>query len=247
MKTVFLFLIYFGLSTLVLANDYPDPLVILDRIDQNRVSNHIISTSSLKIHSLRGSRTIKAKTWTQSTERSFTEYLAPAREKGTKMLKLQKNLWTYYPKADRIVKIAGHMLRQSVMGSDLSYEDLMENQKLSETYDAVVETEATLSDRACWVLALTAKSSKTAYQKRKIWVDQERFLPLKEELFTSRGKLLKVMEMQEVFQVQGRWYPKKLWFKDALKQGKGTEIVIDSIDFDSTIPDSRFSKRALRR
>jgi hypothetical protein len=39
---------------------------------------------------------------------------------------------------DRIIAISGHLLRQSVMGSDLSYEDLTENRKLREVYDAQV-------------------------------------------------------------------------------------------------------------
>jgi len=48
------------------------------------------------------------------------------------MLKLGDELWTYTPETDRIIKISGQMLRQSVMGSDLSYEDMMEDRKLIE-------------------------------------------------------------------------------------------------------------------
>lgn len=220
---------------------------ILTRIDQNRTADDIVSTSSLTIHGPRGSRTMKAKSWGKGTENSFTEFLAPAREKGTKMLKLKNKLWIYYPRVDRIVKIAGHMLRQSLMGSDLSYEDMMENPKMVEMYNATIEEETQLFERSCWILGLTAKESTVTYQARKIWVDQERFLPLKEEFYTKQGKLLKTAEIQEVFQVQNRWYPKKMWFKDAFKQGKGTELLIHTIKFDVAIPSSRFSKAALRR
>lgn len=44
--------------------------------------------------------------------KGYTEYLAPAREKGTKMLKLENQLWIYSPATDRTIQIAGHMLRQ---------------------------------------------------------------------------------------------------------------------------------------
>ena len=59
------------------------------------------------------------------SEKAFTENLSPAREAGTKMLKLKDKLWTYSPQTDRIIQISGHMLRQSINGSDMSYKDMM--------------------------------------------------------------------------------------------------------------------------
>ena len=47
--------------------------------------------------------------------------------------------------------------------------------------------------------------------------------------------------------IEGRWYPKRMIFKDILKKGKGTEFIIDDIQFDVNIPESRFSKAALRK
>jgi hypothetical protein len=40
---------------------------------------------------------------------------------------------------------------------------------------------------------------------------------------------------------------KSALYKDALKEGSGTEFFIDSILFDANIPDHFFSKAALRR
>jgi hypothetical protein len=111
---------------------------ILERIDQNMSSENRVFESSMTIHGKRSSRTITSKTWSVGDEKSFTEYLSPAREQGTKMLKLEDQLWIYSPSTDRTIQISGHMLRQSVMGSDLSYEDMMDDRKLTETYDAEV-------------------------------------------------------------------------------------------------------------
>jgi len=226
MRICFVWIFGLLIPSMLWAVSPPTANEILTRIDQNRTSEYMISTSSFTIHSPRGSRTIKSKSWSQGEDRSFTQYLAPAREKGTKMLKVKNKLWIYYPRADRIVKISGHMLRQPVMGSDLSYEDMMENPELIKVYDASIEGNETIFERPCWILSLKAKKSNVAYQGRKIWVDQERYVSLKEELYTKRGKLLKTIEIRETFQVQSRWYPKRMWFKDMLKQGKGTEMMI---------------------
>jgi hypothetical protein len=77
-------------------------------------------------------------TLTMCKENNFTEYLFPEREKGTKMLKLNDRLLIYSPTTDRTIQLSGHLLRQSVMGSDLSYEDMMEERKLSEVYSAKI-------------------------------------------------------------------------------------------------------------
>jgi len=62
------------------------------------------------------------------------------------------------------------MLRQSVMGSDLSYEDMMENSELLENYNAAVVDSEEIDGRDCWILELHANSDDVNYQIRKIWV-----------------------------------------------------------------------------
>jgi len=225
----------------------PEAEKIIAGIDANMSSENRIFTSRMVIHGRRSSRTVVSKTWAEGEERSFTEYLAPAREKGVKMLKLEDKLWMYSPDTDRTIQISGHMLRQSVMGSDLSYEDMMEDKKLVDHYEAVVEGEDRADERPCWVLALTAKTSDVAYHKIRLWVDKDRMIPLKEELYAKTGKLLKRMELKDVEKIQSRWYPKRIIFKDMLKTGEGTEFIIEEIAFDQPIAEYIFSKAVLKR
>lgn len=220
---------------------------ILDKIDQNMSSDSRVFTSKMIIHGRRGSRTVESKSWAVGDVKSFTEYLAPAREKDTKMLKLEDQLWMYSPSTDRTIQISGHMLRQSVMGSDLSYEDMMDDKKMQDHYDAVVVGTDTIDNRLCWLIELLANTKDIAYEMRKIWVDQKRFIPLRQELYAKSGKLLKRMELSDVVEIENRWYPKHMLFKDMLKEGEGTEFIIEDIEFDVDIPDYRFSKAALRR
>jgi len=220
---------------------------ILQKVDENIGSDNKISHSRMIIHGRRASRAVESRSWIQGEEKSFTEYLAPPRDAGTKMLKLEDQLWTYSPSTDRTILISGHMLRQSVMGSDLSYEDLMEDRKLMSMYNARVIGEEEYDGRACWVLELISKAEDVAYHSRKIWVDRERFVSLKEDRFAKGGKLLKRTEVKDVQRFEGRWIPKKIVFKDMLKTGEGTEFFLDEVQFNAEIPDHVFSKASLRR
>jgi outer membrane lipoprotein-sorting protein len=223
-----------------------DGEAILRRADENMGSGNKITTSTMTIHGRRGSRSVKSKSWIKGRTQSFTEYLDPPRDKGTKMLKLEDQLWTYTPSADRTILISGHMLRQSVMGSDLSYEDMMEDPRLASIYAATVAGDETYEGRPCWVLDLVSRGEDTAYFKRKIWVDRERSVVLREERFAKSGKLLKTTEVKSVERQGGRWVPTRIVFKDALREGQGTEFVLESIEFDAAIPDHVFTKASLR-
>ncbi len=238
-------LILFLIPTIIWAQE-PTGKEILERVDKNMAAKSTISTSKMVIHGARQTRTIEAKSWGMGDKKSFTEYLSPAREKGTKMLKLEDELWIYSPSADRIIKISGHMLRQSLMGSDLSYEDMMDNTELLEDYDAGVIGSEIVDDRNCWIVELQAKTAEVNYQTRKIWVDKNRYIPLKEELYAKSGKLLKKTELFDITKMGNRWYPKKIVFKDMLKKGNGTEFIIDKIEFDKKIDAYIFTKASLK-
>ena len=223
----------------------PSGKEILDRIDANMSSDTRYVKSKMLIHGSRSSRTIESESWAKGKS-SFTEYLAPAREKGTKMLKLEDKLWIFSPSTDRTIQISGHMLRQSVMGSDLSYEDMMDDKKLSDVYDAAVVGSETIDETDCWIVEMTAIVEDVAYQMRKLWVDKNRNIPLKEELYAKSGKMLKMTELTNITKHGSRWYPGKITFKDMLKQGAGTEFIVDEIKFDVEIPEHVLSKASLR-
>lgn len=220
---------------------------IIEKIDKNMSAKTRVTTSKMIIHGKRKDRTIVSKGYSEGNDKSFTEYLLPEREKGTKMLKLKDRLWIYSPSSDRTIQLSGHMLKQSVMGSDLSYEDMMEDRKLTDIYKAKVIGAEVIDGRKTWKMELIAKVSDVSYFKRVIWVDQERYVPLKEELFAKSGQLLKRTTLSNVVKMEGRWFPKNINYKDMLQNGKGTDFIIIETSFDKPIPDYIFSKASLKK
>jgi len=221
---------------------------IISEIDKNMNAKSRVLTSKMIVHGRRSSRTIESRNWVVGINKAFTEYISPPREAGTKMLKIGNKLWTYSPQTDRVIQISGHMLRQSVMGSDMSYNDMMEDKPMEELYEASIEGSIEINGRDHWIVVLEAKINGLAYPKRKSWIDKEYFLPMKEELYAKSGKLLKTSTMNDIKRIQGRWFPSRFNFRDELKRNsKGTEWIIDDIEFDIEISNSRFSKALLRK
>jgi outer membrane lipoprotein-sorting protein len=248
MKKTLVMTICFTVYTMTGFTQVPSGSDVLKEIDKNLVLDRAISNTTMIIHGRTGTRSIKSKNWIEGKDKVFVEYTDPARERGKKMLKLGDQLWNYFPEPiDRIITISGHLLRQSVMGSDLSYEDITENRKLMEMYDAKVTGSEKINDRNCYVVELTGKLEDITYYSRKLWVDKERWIPLKEERYAKSGKPLKRSEMLEVFLIENRWYPKRMLHHDLMQNGEGTEYIVESIVLHASISESQFTKAALKK
>ena len=229
------------------SDQYPDAELIIKKLDKNMYSTSLISTSKMTIYGKRSNRTITSKNYSQGSTKSFTEYLDPARERGTKMLKLGDKLWIYSPSSDRTIQISGYMLKQSVMGSDLSYEDMMDERELTDVYNAKVIGTELINGRNTYILELTAKVTDATYSKQKMWVDQERFVPLRQDLIAKSGKTLKRVTLSKIEKIDGRWFPRRMNYKDMLKKGKGTEFEFVSISFNPKNAPHIFTKASLKK
>ena len=124
---------------------------------------------------------------------------------------------------------------------------MMEDRKLLDIYDAAIEGEEEIDGKKVWRLSLIAKVDDATYHSRKLWVEQKRFVPLKEELFAKSGQLLKRTTMSDIKKVDGHWYPHKMNYKDMLKDGKGTDFVVTKMQINTPIPDNVFNKSNLKK
>ncbi len=169
------------------------------------------------------------------------------RDRGTKFLKRGDDLWMFFPEAEDLVKISGHMLNQGIMGSDFSYQDVMESNKLIDLYNFELIGEEEINGRPCYILEGTAAEGKeVSYYRRKSWVDKVRFVGLKEEFYARSGRLLKVMNVTKVAEVDGRWYPVESVMEDKLRRNTRTEFIIKAIEFNPQIPAGTFTLENLR-
>jgi len=246
MKQFIIFLSIFFFEILK-SYQYPDAQIILKKIDQNFYAETQKIEGKMIVYGKRINKEFAFITYIQGEEKSFTEYLNPPSQRGTKMLKLKENLWIYSPSSDRTIQLSGHMLKQSVMGSDVSYEDLMERHKLLEKYHAKVVGEEICENKDCWILDLEAKVEDVSYHKIKIWVDKLNYNLIKEELYAKSGQILKSITFNEYKKIGNRWYPVRMNYKDILKGGKGTDFIIDKVEFDINIDPYLFTKGVLKK
>jgi len=236
------------LPGLARAGDLPGAAEVLDRIDRNLVFETRTSTMTMTVEGGNRTRVYSMRSYGRGEDDSAVEYLAPPRDKGTRLLKLGNDLWTYLPSVDRTQKISGHMLRQGMMGSDVSYEDLMTSTGMRQRYEARVTGEEAVDGRACYKLELTAKDASVSYPRRVSWIDKELYIPLKQDLYALSGMLLKTWTMSDVREFPGgRRFPTRMEIRDALKKGSRTVIEFTELKFGVDLEEEVFSMRWLER
>ena len=90
----YLFILLFALLSITQTNAQ-DATAILNKVDDNINSKTSITKSDMIIYGRRNKRVVTSVGYSEGKNKSFSEYLAHARERGTKMLKLEDNLWIY--------------------------------------------------------------------------------------------------------------------------------------------------------
>ena len=219
---------------------------IMERVDKNRIYERIEYSGKMTIKKGKKVRTKLMHVYAEGEKNALIEFINPE-DRGAKYLKLSDELWIYFPDAEEIIKISGHMLRESMMGSDFSYEDAMENERLRKQYSITVVGSETIDERYCYVLELNATEKKVTYAKRKLWVDKERFVVLKTQLFALSDKLLKEAVMENVEKYGDRYFATKMTMTNKLTRKSSTTFEMEEIDFDVDIPNNTFTKRSLER
>lgn len=185
--------------------------------------------------------------YAQGKDLTYMEFTSPARDKGTRFLKIGSEMWIYLPSVEKATKIAGHMLRQSMMGSDFSYDDVAENERLLDLYEVELVGTDSIDGKECYKLELTAKVEEVNYYLRRMWVKKDSYVTLRVELFAKSGKLMKEITVSEFQEINSYNYPTRIKMVNKLRKDTYTELILEDIKLDITIPSRIFSKSYLER
>jgi outer membrane lipoprotein-sorting protein len=228
----------------------PSAAELLRRVDDNEIYTTIEYEGEMIIdyQNKRFVKTMKA--WGRGNSDSFIEFTNPE-DRGTRYLKKGGRLYVYSPDTEEVMLISGHMLKESMMGSDMSYEDTIENETLSARYDPAIGGSEPWNlngaSRDCWILDLTAKKRTESYPKRRLRIDKETGDCLHYELFALSGAKLKEYNLLKVEVFGGRRFPVEIEIRDLLRKNSKTTMVMRNVALNRPIADSVFSQRNLER
>ena len=182
--------------------------------------------------------------WSRGAEESLIEFTSKS-ERGQKVLRTRDELYLFYPDAEELIRMQGAMLRQSMLGSDISYEDMTGGKDRVSQYNVKLEGEENINGNDCYVLMMTAKVRTVPYPKEKLWIDKDTFLVWKAEYYTKSNRLLKEMITLKTREIDGRMIAVETRIVDKIKTDTETLMVINDLHINVPIDDKMFSLEEL--
>jgi len=225
-----------------------DPIKIIKKANDKLQGTS--SKAELKMTIVRPSwsREMKMKAWSKGDDYSLTLITGPARDKGVAFLKREKEVWNWQPKIDREVKLPPSMMAQSLMGSDFTNNDLVDQAATIDDYTHKILGSEVIRDRDCYKVELIP-NEETAVVWGKIisWIDKKDFMQLKAEFYDEEDYLVNTMIGDNVKTLGGKLIPSRLTITPADEPENKTIVEYLSLEFDKPIKDKFFSVQNMKR
>ncbi len=213
---------------------------IITRMERNIVFDTARSAGSMTVRDRFGARESTFVSYSRGDETMLIEFTS-AEERGTKILRTKDEIYLYYPDAAELIRLQGAALRDAVLGSDMSYDDMTGGKSLLKSYRATLEGSDIVDGRSCYRVTLEATKRDVPYYRQTLWIDKELFIFRKAQKFARSGTLLKEIEVNEIRRVAGRNVVTRMTLRDSLRRGSSTEFVVSEIEIDRPLPPKIFS------
>ena len=190
--------------------------------------------------------------------KSIAIILEPASEKGIGMLSYSyddsdrdNETWLYLSALGKVKRISvrnsddEETESASIFGTEMTTED-QETGKLDDyTYELL--DQGTFRGREVVVIESTPKPhrlSKSSYGKTQSWIDTERFISLKVQMFDKYNNPIKKLEVGKVEKINNVWMGRSLTFFNTVSN-RLTNMILEAINFDMDINEDFLTQRAL--
>ena len=217
---------------------------VIRKMERNERHASMHSTGSLEISDRFGTRTKTFISTAVGDDRALLEFTNPE-EAGQKILRLDDEIYLYFPEAEEVIHLQAAALRDSVLGSDFSYEDMTGEGSLLDDYEVELEGTEPIDGHDCHRLRLTATRRDVVYPIQVMWIDAELFVTRRIEQFSLRGRPLKQMAISDYREVGDKLIPVRLEMSDLMKRDSRTVFLIDTIEVDIEVDENLFSLEEL--
>jgi hypothetical protein len=183
--------------------------------------------------------------------RSFVEFKAPADVAGTKFLSVEPrgeeaDQFIYLPAFKKVKRVVGAQRSQSFMGTDFSYSDLDGREVDDAVWKRLEDT--SLGGQDCYVVEGVPKNPDLqSYGRSVLWVHKKHLIPMRIDFYDKdRATVKKRLTVRKLEKKHERWIASDS-VMETLGKGTETRLKLESVDFDTPIPEDDLSQRALER
>lgn len=205
----------------------------------------IVTTSGSK-------RTFIYESWSKNRgEKNLVRYLEPSRVKGQAVLMLNHadDIWMFFPRTQRVRKLATHAKKQKMQGSDFSYEDMGSGDAFINDFSPKRLEDEKMEGNNCYKLELTRKqNSDISYSRLIMWVIKESFVPVVIDYYDEDDPALwlKRLVQSNIRVIDNIPTAMKIVMYNK-NDNTQTELELLEVKYNVTLDDNMFTERGLKK
>ncbi|MBN1352760.1 outer membrane lipoprotein-sorting protein [candidate division KSB1 bacterium] len=226
---------------------------IINKVNDIMNQETIHATMQMTIQTTSGEkRSFEYESWSKDRgEKNLVRYIKPARVKGFAILMLNNanDIWSYFPRTQRVRKLATHAKKQKMQNSDFTYEDMGSGDSFIKDFTAKRLDDEKFEDDDCYVLDLTKKKdADTHYSRIKMYVIKENFVPVAVDYFHEDDpkRHTKRLVQSDIREIDGVPTGMKMVMTN-LEDNSQTEMKILKCEYNVALENSMFTERELKK
>ncbi len=184
-------------------------------------------------------------------KKSLIKYTAPRRVNGQAMLMLNNadDIWSYFPRTNRVRKLATHAKKQKMQGSDFSYEDMGSGNSFVTDFTHVRKKDEKKQGHDCYVIELNKKKEiDSNYSRLVAWIDINNYVIRAIDYYDEKDSALKTktLLLTDIKVVNDIPTPMKMTMKNLLDN---TQTLSESLEvkYNIKLEDAMFTERGLKK
>ena len=244
---VLLILVFFAPVLAGQAENSPDVNTIVEKMDRLYRSDTSYGDVEMTIRTENWERTLRMDIWSEGLDRTLIHINSPKKDAGIATLRKKTEMWNYFPKINKVIKVPPSMMMSSWMGSDFTNDDLVKESSMLDDYHSGLITPDNANPDYYYIELIPKKDIPIVWARIELVVRKKDYIPVEESFFDEKGRRMRLMEFSEIKNFSGRDIPSVLVMKPLNKPEKETVIKYKELKFDIKLKADTFSLRNLQK
>ncbi len=204
------------------------------------------SEMTMTIHRPDWERSMSMRAWSEGDKLSLVRVTEPRKDAGNGTLLKDKEMWSFSPKINRIIKIPSSMMNQGWMGSDFSNKDISKSTDILDQYEHELITSEDVDGRTVYTVEAIPHEDAAIVWGKEVLKIRDDFVMLEEQYWDQDGVLVKVLRTSDIAEMGGRNVARVMRMSKLETPEEWTEMSITAIEFDLELPAGIFTLSNLR-
>ena len=183
-------------------------------------------------------------------DKGLTIFDSPRDVKGTAFLSFSHvtkpdDQWLYLPALKRVKRISSANKSGPFMGSQFSFEDLASFEVDKYKYKFLRDEK--LGEHESFVVENYPQYEYSGYTRQVVWIDKQRYIPLKVEYYDRKNDLLKTLEFNDYKQYLNKYWRAQKQVMKNHQNGKSTVLTLSDYRFRNGFNERDFERNSLKR